>query len=272
MTEQLRDRIALFLSHRRKLVALVGAGISADSGVPTFRDDDGIWTIGSVNYVPQEMGTAKMLRANPIEVWKWKLNYNNFFKKAEPNAGHFALKELEDMLGDRFQLVTQNIDGLHFEAGSSRERTLQIHGSIEHTRCLKGCTEELFGLPNVSYTKGEEWTEAHTKALACPKCGGFLRPHVLLFDENYDDFNWESSLKAAQECGMLLMVGTTLATNLPQAVFMEAMSRNALCINVNPSKRIDLKHKEKNVHWLEGSATTVLPELVNIMRELTPVS
>src|SRR5512138_2460273 len=109
-----------------KVVALTGAGISAESGIPTFRGAEGYWVVGSRNYMPQEMATLEMFERAPEEVWRWYLYRFGICRDASPNAGHAALVSLEDALGDRFTLVTQNIDGLHRRAGSRRVYT--IHG------------------------------------------------------------------------------------------------------------------------------------------------
>jgi NAD-dependent deacetylase len=106
-----------------RVVALTGAGISAESGIPTFRGKDGYWVVGSKNFMPQEMATHEMFEAAPEEVWRWYLYRFGLVRHAEPNAGHHALVALERALGDRFTLVTQNANGMHRRAGASDART-----------------------------------------------------------------------------------------------------------------------------------------------------
>jgi len=270
VNEQLRGQLIKFASGGKKIVVLAGAGISAESGIPTFRGDDGIWTIGSTHHVPTEMGTRRMLLQHPTEVWKWKLHYYSFFKKASPNPGHYAIAQLETLFGDRFRLITQNIDGLHVRAGSTEERMYQIHGNMHKVRCLAECSEELYPSPDVTYQKGDEWTEELTQKLSCPKCGGFLRPHVLLFDEYYDEanFKWDSSLTAARESGLLIIAGTMLATGLPQNVLLMAKSVGAICLNVNVSEHLEFTSPLGAPILLKGSSSEVLPEIASIFSEV----
>jgi NAD-dependent deacetylase len=123
---------------RGLIVFLTGAGISAESGVPTFRGPEGYWRVGSRHYQPTELATAAAFAQIPEEVWRWYLYRRAVCRVAEPNAAHLALVEAERRLGERFLLVTQNVDGLHGRAGSSAARTYQIHGNIDFCRCAAG--------------------------------------------------------------------------------------------------------------------------------------
>ncbi len=134
---------------RGAVVALTGAGISAESGIPTFRGAEGYWVVGSRNYMPQEMATHAMFLRAPEEVWRWYLYRFGVCREARPNAGHLALVELERALGHRFHLVTQNIDGLHQRAGASPERTSCIHGDAGFVRCAAGCRPDKLPLPDL---------------------------------------------------------------------------------------------------------------------------
>ena len=98
---------------------LTGAGVSAESGIPTFRGREGYWTVGSTEYHPQEMATLQAFEAMPEEVWRWYLYRLGACREAQPNQAHRAIVRLEERLGDRFCLITQNVDGLHLRAGSS---------------------------------------------------------------------------------------------------------------------------------------------------------
>lgn len=121
------------------VVALTGAGVSGASGIPTFRGHEGYWTVGSEHYTPQEMATYDMFQRHPEVVWGWYLYRRGICLAAEPNAAHTALVELEQALADRFVLLTQNVDGLHLQAGNSVERTLQVHGNLHCMRCAREC-------------------------------------------------------------------------------------------------------------------------------------
>ena len=249
-----------------RLVVLTGAGISAESGVPTFRGPEGYWTVGSVNYRPEEMATFAMFSGHPEEVWQWYLYRIGICRAAAPNPGHDAVARMEQLLGDRFRLLTQNVDGIHLRAGNTAQRTYQIHGNIETVRCGDGCSRQTFPLPGEVETKqkDEPLTDADRDALKCPSCGAWVRPHVLWYDECYDEeyFRFESSIGAASRADVLLVVGTSGATNLPMQVGMIVSSRGALIVDVNPDPNPFSRMAEQGGgFFLQGPAGGVLPEL-----------
>ena len=219
------------------ITVLTGAGISAESGIPTFRGPEGFWTIGSRNYHPQEMATLAMFNRDPESVWAWYLYRMGLCQKARPNAGHLALAAMESHLGDRFTLVTQNVDNLHILAGNSFSRTLQIHGNIFQTRCSSACTDRILPLPEgvAPKGKGATLTETEKRRLVCPRCGNWLRPHVLWFDETYNErhYRFHSALEAANRTGLLITVGTAGATTLPNHIVNLVHGHGGLIIDVN---------------------------------------
>ncbi|MDH3880816.1 MAG: RNA polymerase subunit sigma, partial [Desulfobacteraceae bacterium] len=172
-----------------RLTILTGAGISAESNIPTFRGPEGYWTIGSNEYHPQEMATYRMFRQKPEEVWKWYLYRIGVCKKAQPNPGHHALVEMETLFKDRFTLITQNVDNLHLRAGNSLAKTLQIHGNVFFMRCADECKREVLPIPKnlTGREKNETLTETDRQLLMCPYCSSQTRPHVLWFDEMYNE-------------------------------------------------------------------------------------
>lgn len=265
----MEPRLAAILSdvrdRRGRVVALTGAGVSAESGIPTFRGEEGFWVVGSRNYVPQEMATLAMFEAHPEELWRWYLFRFGAVGRAEPNAGHRALARLEATLADRFTLVTQNIDGLHRRAGSVR--VLAIHGEAEWVRCADGCGAGLLPLPDLGARDGNPPLSAgDRRALTCSSCGGWLRPHVLWFDECYDEpyYRMESALRAAVEADLLLVVGTSGATNLPMQIGRLAFSRGAAIVDVNPDDNpfAALAARSANGFAVRGTAASLLPEIV----------
>src|SRR5580765_1561727 len=129
------------------VVALTGAGISAESGIPTFRGKEGYWTVGSREYHAQELATQAAFREMPWEVWAWYLYRRTVCRAAAPNAAHHALVELDARLPDRFALITQNVDGLHRRAGSPDARTFPIHGDIDLMRCARDCVVDRWPIP-----------------------------------------------------------------------------------------------------------------------------
>jgi NAD-dependent deacetylase len=252
-----------------RVVVLTGAGISAESGIPTFRGAEGYWVVGSRNYMPQEMATREMFERAPEEVWRWYLYRFGVCRHAQPNAGHAALVRLEQALGDqRFTLVTQNIDGLHRRAGS--RRVFCIHGDAAWVRCAAECGVGLLDLPDFPVRQKNEPLAAEDQArLRCPRCGGWLRPHVLWFDEYYDEENYrmDSALRAAGAADLLLVVGTSGATNLPMQIGRMVFMRGAALVDVNPEENpfAELADRAERGFFARGSACERLPEIVEAL-------
>jgi len=219
------------------ITVLTGAGISAESGIPTFRGPEGFWTIGSDEYHPQEMATLAMFSRNPEAVWVWYLYRMGLCKKARPNSGHRALASMESHLKNRFTLITQNVDNLHILAGNSLSRTLQIHGNIFQARCASDCTDEIFRLPEglSPKAKGSALTDKELQRLKCPICGSWLRPHVLWFDETYNErhYHFNSALETAKRTHLLITVGTAGATTLPNHIVNLVLSNGGLMFDIN---------------------------------------
>ena len=272
MNSVMIEAIARRLQSGGRLTVMSGAGISAESGIPTFRGPEGYWTVGSRVYHPQEMATRAMFDRSPREVWRWYLYRMGVCRRAAPNAGHRAVADLERLLGERFTLITQNVDGLHLRAGSSPRRTLQIHGNVFFMRCAGECSTAVFPLPaDVPAKEADEpLTDAEAALLACPRCGGLARPHVLWFDETYNEvhYRFHSALEAAATTGVLIVVGTSGATNLPNQVAQLAKSSGALVIDVNIGTNVftRLALAEPAGFFIQQPAATALPDLV---RDLT---
>jgi NAD-dependent deacetylase len=266
VSDDLPARLAAALEDGGRVVVLTGAGVSAESGIPTFRGKDGFWTVGSKVYHPQEMATQAAFRAMPDDVWHWYLCRLGGARSAEPNAAHRALVELERALGDRFLLVTQNVDGLHLRAGSTPERTYQIHGNVDFMRCSAEHGAELVPMPYDVLPVAEDapLPEPVRGRLVCPRCGARTRPHVLWFDEYYDEelFRFQSSLRAAATCALLVTIGTSGVTNLPDQMIMAARRAGALLIDVNPEEGPFAQVAQSaGGLWLAGAATERVPPL-----------
>jgi NAD-dependent deacetylase len=257
-----------------RVTVLTGAGISAESGIPTFRGPEGYWTVGSQEYQPQEMATYQMFSQQPDEVWKWYLYRIGICAKAAPNAGHLALVEMEKLFKNRFTLITQNVDNLHIQAGSSLKNTFQIHGNIFYMRCADECTQNLYSVPN-SLTAGkdrqEDLTESERELLVCKNCGKRARPHVLWFDEMYNEhyYRYQSSLNVADQTELLIVVGTSGATNLPNQVAWMARSRDSIIIDVNiqenPFSKIALKSRRG--FFVKEPSSTALPRILRTLKD-----
>jgi len=270
MKSQLKDMLKEFVRGTGKLTVLTGAGISAESGIPTFRGPEGYWTIGSENYAPQEMATQAMFSRKPREVWEWYLYRLGICLQAQPNAGHLSLVEMERLLGERFQLITQNIDGLHLKAGSSLDQTFHIHGLISWVRCQAECSRTLYPLPpKAAEAAGKAIQEPLDEHLKCPRCGQWLRPHVLWFDECYDEgyFKLHSAMKAARQTRLLLVVGSSGATNLPQQIAQTVYENGGQIVEINleDSAFTPLAYASGGL-LLRQSSSVALPEILECLK------
>jgi NAD-dependent deacetylase len=255
-----------------RLTVLTGAGISAESNIPTFRGPEGYWTIGSKEYQPQEMATYQMFAQKPDEVWKWYLYRLGVCKRALPNPGHHALVEMEALFGNRFTLITQNVDNLHIRAGNSLDRTFQIHGNVYFMRCLRECTRNVFPIPEAltGKEKNDPLTGQDRQLLLCPDCGSRTRPHVLWFDEIYNEhyYRYHSALKVARETELLIVVGTSGATNLPNQVVWEVKQRDGIIMDINIEKN-PFSHaalNSKQGFFIQQPGGQALPDIVQCFK------
>lgn len=232
------------MSHRLTggaLLVLTGAGLSAASGIPTFRGPEGYWTEGSRHYQPQELATQQAFAQQPATVWRWYLHRHRICRAAEPNQGHQAIAAMEDALGDRLTLVTQNVDNLHLRAGTTPQRCLEIHGNIGFARCANRCHDTRRPLPQTLPQSVDPLPEETLREhLSCPDCGGWLRPHVLWFDEYYEEelFRADTAVQRATRADVLLIVGTAGATTLPHRIVELAAAAGACIIEINPERTV----------------------------------
>ena len=256
-----------------RITVLTGAGISAESGIPTFRGPEGYWTVGSREYHPQEMATRAMFLKDTDAVWVWYLYRMGVCRDAEPNAGHRAIVALERRFGNRFTLITQNVDNLHLRAGSSPERTYQIHGNLFFMRCSRECSGELFPMPAAVAPKkrGDIMTDDERRQLQCPLCGARTRPHVLWFDETYNEvhYRFESSLRCAMETELLLVVGTAGATNLPNQVAGLVFQKGGCIVDVNLETNpfSEMALSSGRGFFVEASSGSALPAIAAALME-----
>jgi NAD-dependent deacetylase len=205
-----RDRI----QEARSVTVLTGAGISADSGVPTFRGAEGLWK----NFRPEELASPDAFARDPKLVWEWYNWRRELLATKFPNPAHEALVQLEVLLPD-FWVITQNVDGLHAAAGT--QHLSEIHGNIWKVRC----------------TQCHQITENHEVPLpfppSCAKCGGLLRPHIVWFGESLAAEDLEYSYAALQRCDILLIIGTS-GVVYPAASFAPvAKDHGALVVELN---------------------------------------
>jgi NAD-dependent deacetylase len=250
------------------IVFLTGAGISAESGIPTFRGPEGYWRIGSRNYQPMELATRAAFAELPGEVWRWYLYRRSVCRAAAPNPAHDALAQAEDRLPHRFLLVTQNVDGLHLRAGNTLARTYQIHGNIDYHRCAGACTTPPRPLPPALGTAWDKSTplDEKTRSLLTCTCGDWMRPHVLWFDESYDEprFRYDSTLRAMQAAAALVVIGTSGATTLPARMCEIAAARAIpfIVIDQEATPFSQLASSTPNGGFVAGRAGEMVPALL----------
>jgi NAD-dependent deacetylase len=217
------------------VVFVTGAGLSAESGIPTFRGPEGYWTVGSREYHPQELATQAAWRAMPREVWRWYLYRRGVCRRAEPNAAHHALVALERRLGPAFRLVSQNVDGLHLRAGHSPDAVALVHGDIDFMRDER--TEVVLPLPpDLVCGRDEPLTDATWERLHNPATGNRCRPHILWFDEYYEEhlYRSETALRWASTASTVVVVGTSGAARMPWLVAETGLRQGAVLVDVNP--------------------------------------
>ena len=271
MRDDIRKMLATIARGDGRITVLTGAGISAESGIRTFRGPEGYWTVGSQVYQPQEMATIRMFHHQPDEVWKWYLYRMGVCARAEPNPGHLALVAMEQRFGDRFTLITQNVDGLHLRAGNTLARTFQIHGNVFYMRCSQECSEAVYPIPGGvrAKTREEHLTDSDRALLRCPLCGARSRPHILLFDESYNEhhYHFYSSLDTARQTALLIVVGTAGATNLPNQVARAVYQRDGviLDINIETNPFAQLAESSLQGFFLREPSATALPAVLAAM-------
>ena len=224
------------------VTALTGAGISAESGIATFRDaSEGLWA----RFDPRELATPSAFARNPKRVWDWYAWRRERVAEAQPNAGHLALAALERRARE-FVLVTQNVDGLHQRAGS--RNVVELHGNIARVKCSR------------DGTLVERWEANEDEVPRCPDCGAFLRPDVVWFDEMLAEDALAAADKAARRCDVLLVVGTSAEVYPAAALPDSARASGAVVVEVNPNATALSAAAD---HVLRGAAGVVLPALLS---------
>jgi NAD-dependent deacetylase len=227
----------------RRVTALTGAGVSAASGIPTFRGADGLWK----KVRAETLATPEAFEHDPKLVWEWYDWRRGLIKDAAPNAAHDVLARwTRDRPG--FTLITQNVDGLHERAGA--ERLIRLHGSIWHVRCARACA-----------AGGTDWLDDRTPLPhlppPCPHCGGLVRPGVVWFGEPLDP-DVVAAATAATACDVFLTIGTSAVVYPAAGLIHQAKRHGAMTVEINPdetsaSSSVDV--------MLKGKAEEVLPIL-----------
>ncbi|MFT3692341.1 MAG: Sir2 family NAD-dependent protein deacetylase [Kofleriaceae bacterium] len=261
-------KIKAALARSGTVIVLTGAGVSAESGIPTFRGKEGYWTVGSREYQPTELATHRAFTEMPWDVWAWYLYRRGVCRAATPNDAHYAIARLDGAFqNDRFALVTQNVDGLHRRAGSPAARTFAIHGDIDRMRCAEDCVASSWLIPASvpAIAKGDAVSDAVKAQLVCPACGGMARPHVLWFDEAYDEPNYrlDTVRDLASSAALVIVIGTSAQTNLPIQVVMLAGRNGGTIVDINPEDNPFGDIAKHSGGTIREPAATVLPALVD---------
>ncbi len=236
------DSIKEQIRNVKKIVLVTGAGISQESGIPTFRGKDGLWR----NYDAMKLATIDAFYDNPKLVWEWYNERRQNIFSAEPNRGHKAITELEKFA--EVVILTQNIDGLHQKAGSTK--VLELHGSIVKIKCT------------VCDFNDEIITEFSENPPLC-KCGNILRPDVVWFGEPLPQDVWQKAIIHANQCDLMIIAGTSLVVSPANTLPIYAKQNNAMLIEINPentemSSEMNLTIKDKS--------SNALPEFVSLFK------
>ena len=225
----------------RRVAVLTGAGISAESGVPTFREaQTGLWA----RYNPEDLATPDAFRRNPQLVWEWYASRQERVRQVEPNPGHFALVTMERRIAE-FTLITQNVDGLHRRAGS--HQVLELHGNLFRAKCFD------------EDRPVESWPDSTEIPPRCPRCGGLLRPDVVWFGEMLPAGALRAAEQAAATAEVFFSIGTSALVYPAADLPFTALRAGATVVEIN------LQPTPLNPHVsfsLNGPAGEILPTLV----------
>ena len=228
------------------MVVLTGAGISAESGVPTFRGKEGLWG----KFKPEQLASMDAFMSNPKIVWEWYNWRRELIAKVKPNAGHAALVNLENMI-DEFTLVTQNVDNLHELAGS--KSILELHGNIYRNKCM-----------DCSALYGDEGDIDPEKIPTCSLCNGKIRPDIVWFGEMLDPEIINAAFLKAEEAELFFVVGTSALVHPAATLPIVAKQHGAILVEINVERTAlsDLV----DFHF-EGKSGQFLPKLVELLKE-----
>lgn len=238
MFDIIKDQIG----NAKKIIFVTGAGISQESGIPTFRGKDGLWR----NYDAMKLATIDAFYENPKLVWEWYNERRRNIFAAQPNEGHNAIAELEKYA--KVVVLTQNIDGLHQKAGSTE--VLELHGSIIKIKC------------SVCNFRDEILTEFSEIPPLC-NCGNILRPDVVWFGESLPHDVWQKAVISASEGDLMVIVGTSLVVSPANILPIYAKQNDAVLIEINPEKTEMSSEMDLTIR---STSALTLPEFISIFK------
>jgi len=245
------DRAAALLGGARRIAVLTGAGVSKESGVPTFRDPiDGLWA----KYDPQQLASPAGFRRDPDLVWSWYMYRLDLVSAAHPNPGHQAIADLQDLF-EGVTVLIQNVDGLHQEAGS--RDVVELHGNIRRFKCFADCqgSPTPIALESIAYDK--------ESAPACPHCGERVRPDVVWYGERLSAEAIGRAVDVAARCNVMLVVGTSGVVEPAASLPYMAKANGGRVIEVNVARGGITPITDV---FLEGLSGEVLPRLVEALQ------
>lgn len=240
------EKLLLRLKHASAVTVLTGAGISAESGVPTFRGKGGLWEDHKV----EELATVETLNRHPELFWKFYNWRRKLLKSVEPNLGHYALVDFERLFSE-FNLITQNVDNLHKLAGN--KNVIELHGNIMYNKC-SGCEE-------ITDTS----TVEQNTAPVCSKCGARMRPNVVLFGENLNSKNIASAQEMSATCELFFSIGTSGVVEPAASLPFSAKGNGAFLVEINPEETPLTPYVNE---YLKGDAGYILPQLVMVIEKI----
>lgn len=251
MTDSNIIQAATAIYNAKKIAILTGAGVSKESGVPTFRDAmDGLWA----KYNPEELATPTAFVNNPKLVWDWYQFRRDLVRGAKPNPGHVALAEIQKRY-PRTLVITQNVDDLHEQAGSTN--VIHLHGNIAESKCFDDCQ----GKPTIIDLESFAWNRDEGPP-ACPHCGAHARPNVVWFHEMLPEWALERAYAVSVVCDVMIVVGTSglvmPAATLPK-IAKESEDIPALIIEVNPDNSMITPYADIKLDAPSGEA---LPKII----------
>lgn len=233
------------LQQAQKVAVLTGAGISAESGVPTFRGEDGLWN----KFRPEELANFNAFQKNPKLVWEWYNYRRKLIHEVKPNPGHYALAEMEQMF-PHFTLITQNVDNLHRVAGS--QIILELHGNIMRNRCVD--CNKIYQEVKIDFNQ----------QMPVCRCGGQLRPDVVWFGEMLPEDALLCAFQAAQECDIFFSIGTSAVVQPAASLPIEARERGAYVVEINIEPTAISRYVDESII---GKSGEILPLLVKKVKE-----
>lgn len=242
------DTLAQQLRIAQHVVVFTGAGASAESGIPTFRDAlIGLWE----RFDPAQLATSEAFRADPALCWGWYEWRRQKVVQAQPNGAHLAIAELASHV-PKMTVVTQNVDDLHERAGS--QDVIHLHGSLHSPRCIN--CGLAYRLPLTTDALPEEGSRIEPPR--CTACNGYVRPGVVWFGEMLPEEAWSAGLAAAEECDVFLSIGTSGIAYPAAGLPLRALGKGATVVHINPV-RFDISSQE---HFLKGPASVMMQTLL----------